>query len=163
VTRGSGSKNEDRERSIRKWFVDHDLIDGVILLPDNLFYNTPAAGVIVILNKHKPANRKGTIVLLNACRRVRKGRPKNYIPDDEIRPVAALYNRGQAIDGEIAVITLEQAAELDYNLSPGRWVTAVDAPETEEIPKILTNLCELSAKLAEADKTVFELFTRYLK
>ena len=29
VTRGSGSRNEDRERNIRKWFVDHDLIDGV--------------------------------------------------------------------------------------------------------------------------------------
>ena len=38
VTRGSGAKHEDRERNIRKWFVDRDLIDGVILLPDNLFY-----------------------------------------------------------------------------------------------------------------------------
>ena len=50
VTRGSGSKNEDRERNIRKWFVDHDLIDGVILLPDNLFYNTSAAGIILVLS-----------------------------------------------------------------------------------------------------------------
>ena len=41
VTRGSGSRNEDRERNIRKWFVDQDLIDGVILLPDNCF-TTPA-------------------------------------------------------------------------------------------------------------------------
>ena len=40
VTRGSGAKHEDRERNIRKWFVKQDLIDGVILLPDNLFYNT---------------------------------------------------------------------------------------------------------------------------
>jgi type I restriction-modification system DNA methylase subunit len=37
ASRGSGSKNEDKERNIRKWFVDRDLIDGVILLPDNLF------------------------------------------------------------------------------------------------------------------------------
>jgi type I restriction enzyme M protein len=51
VTRGSGSKNEDKERNIRKWFVDRDLIDGVILLPDNLFYNTSAAGVIVVLSR----------------------------------------------------------------------------------------------------------------
>ena len=51
VTRGSGSKNEDKERNIRKWFVDHDLVDGVILLPDNLFYNTTAAGVIVVLSQ----------------------------------------------------------------------------------------------------------------
>ena len=47
VTRGSGARHEDRERNIRKWFVERDLIDGVILLPDNLFCNTSAAGVIV--------------------------------------------------------------------------------------------------------------------
>ena len=76
VTRGSGSKNEDRERNIRKWFVDHDLIDGVILLPDNLFYNTSAAGIILVLSKRKPEARKGKIVLLNASRRVGKDSPR---------------------------------------------------------------------------------------
>jgi type I restriction enzyme M protein len=80
MTRGSGSKNEDKERNIRKWFVDRDLIDGVILLPDNLFYNTTAAGVIVLLNKRKPAARKDKIVLLNASGRVKKGRPQEFYP-----------------------------------------------------------------------------------
>ena len=122
VTRGSGSKNEDKERNIRKWFVDHDLIDGVILLPDNLFYNTTAAGVIVVLNKRKPAARKDKIVLLNASRRVQKGKPKNYIPEDDIRPLAAAYLKGEPVEGEIAVITRQQAEEADYNLSPSRWV-----------------------------------------
>ena len=56
VTRGSGSKNEDKERNIRKWFVDNDLIDGVILLPDNLFYNTSAAGVILMLSRRAQAS-----------------------------------------------------------------------------------------------------------
>ena len=121
VTRGSGSKNEDKERNIRKWFVDRDLIDGVILLPDNLFYNTTAAGVIVVLNRRKPAARKDKIVLLNASKRVKKGKPKNYIPEDAIRPLAAAISRA-SIDGEIAVITRQQAEEADYNLSPSRWV-----------------------------------------
>ena len=80
VTRGSGSRHEDRERNIRKWFVERDLVDGVILLPDNLFYNTSAAGIILVLSKRKSEARRGKIVLLNASRRVRKGRPKNYIP-----------------------------------------------------------------------------------
>ena len=122
VTRGSGSKNEDRERNIRRWFVEQDLIDGVILLPENLFYNTTAAGVIVLLSRRKPATRQGKIVLLNASRRVRKGRPKNYIPEAEIRPLATLYLRGEPVPGELAVITREQAAEADYNLNPSRWV-----------------------------------------
>ncbi len=95
VTRGSGSKNEDKERSIRKWFVDQDLIDGVILLPENLFYNTTAAGVIVVLNKRKPAARKDKIVLLNASRRYKKGKPKNYLPEEDVRSLAALSPQGR--------------------------------------------------------------------
>jgi type I restriction enzyme M protein len=124
VTRGSGSKNEDKERNIRKWFVDHDLIDGVILLPDDLFYNTTAAGVIVVLSKRKPAARKDKIVLLHAGKHVKKGKPKNYIPEEALRPLAAAFLKGEPIEGEVAVITRAQAEEADYNLSPSRWVTA---------------------------------------
>ena len=135
VTRGSGARHQDRERNIRKWFVECDLIDGVILLPDNLFYNTTAAGVIIVLSRRKPADRKGKIVLLNAGRRVRKGRPKNYIPDKEIRPLADLFRKGEPVDGEVAVITTEQAAKADYNLSPSRWVGQVASAEGEDIQR----------------------------
>lgn len=140
VARGSGSKNEDKERNIRKWFVDRDLIDGVILLPDDLFYNTSAAGVIVLLNKRKPAARKDRIVLLNASRRVRKGKPKNYIPEEAIRPLAASYLKGEPVESEIAVITRQQAEEADYNLSPSRWVSG---SEIEAVGSIASMLVEL--------------------
>ncbi len=53
ATRGSGSKNDDKERSIRKWFVDNDLIDGVILLPDNLFYNMIPFSICPVLQTHR--------------------------------------------------------------------------------------------------------------
>jgi len=146
VTRGSGSKNEDKERNIRKWFVEHDLIDGVILLPDNLFYNTTAAGVIVVLSKRKPAARKDKIVLLNASRRVQKGRPKNFIPEEDIRPLAAAYLKGEPVEGEIAVITREQAAEADYNLSPSRWVGHSEEIDHGSISDLLRELSHLHDK-----------------
>jgi type I restriction enzyme M protein len=152
VTRGSGSKNENKERNIRKWFVDQDLIDGVILLPDNLFYNTTAAGVIVVLNKRKPAARKNRIVLLNASRRVRKGRPKNFIPEDDIRPLAAMFLKGEPVEGEVAVITREQAAEADYNLSPSRWVGQSETAEHADIR-------ELVAKVRELDQEANEIWS----
>lgn len=143
VTRGSGSKNEDKERTIRKWFVEHDLIDGVILLPGNLFYNTTAAGVIVVLSKRKSAARKGRIVLLNASRRFKKGRPKNYLPKEDIRPLAAMYLKGEPVEGELAVITTEQAREADYNLSPSRWVGQNDTAEVGSIQDLLSDLVQL--------------------
>ena len=148
VTRGSGSKNEDRERNIRRWFVDHDLIDGVILLPDNLFYNTTAAGVIVVLRRDKPKARKGKIVLVNASREFRKGNPKNHLTDEAVARIAAAYLQGEAVDGLIAVIDKAKAVETDYNLSPSRYMANGDAKTLRAIPEIAAELIEL--KQAEA-------------
>ena len=157
VTRGSGSKNEDKERNIRKWFVERDLIDGVILLPDNLFYNTTAAGVIVVLAKRKPAARQGRIVLLNASRRVRKGCPKNFIPDEDIGPLAAAFLKGAPAAGEIAVITREEAAKADYNLSPSRWVVQTDAAAQRPIKDIVAEIQLLNEESREIDAAVMKL------
>ncbi len=157
VTRGSGSKNEDKERNIRKWFVDQDLIDGVILLPENLFYNTPAAGVIVVLSKRKPSARKGKIVLLNASRRFSKGRPKNYLPEEGLRPLAAIYVKGEPVEGELAVITTQQAAEADYNLSPGRWIAQGGNADHRVIKAIVADMVALDEKAREIDQTLAKL------
>lgn len=157
VTRGSGSKNEDRERNIRKWFVDQDLIDGVILLPENLFYNTTAAGVIVVLNKRKPAARKGKIVLLNASRHFKKGKPKNYLPEEDIRPLAAMYLKGEPVEGELAVITRQQAEEADYNLSPGRWIAQGGNADHRPIKAIVADMLALDEKAREIDQTLAKL------
>lgn len=160
VTRGSGSKNEDKERNIRKWFVDHDLIDGVILLPDNLFYNTSAAGVIVVLSKRKPAARKDRIVLLNASRRVQKGRPKNFVPEADIRPLAAAFLKGEPAEGEVAVITRQQAEEADYNLGPSRWVGQADAVDQRPIKELVSELLRLDEQARELDASLAKMLVR---
>lgn len=154
VTRGSGSKNEDKERNIRKWFVEHDLIEGVILLPENLFYNTTAAGVIVVLNKRKPKGRQGKIVLVNASKRFEKGRPKNYLPDDVPEVVAGLFNRGEAVEGEVAIIEKSQAEEFDYNLMPSRWVGFNDANDHRSLHDLLRDIDAATDRLGSAKKAL---------
>lgn len=160
VTRGSGSKNEDKERNIRKWFVDRDLIDGVILLPDNLFYNTSAAGVIVVLSKRKPAARKDRIVLLNAPRRVQKGRPKNFIPEEDIRPLAAAYLKGEPVDGELIVVDRAKIAEADYNLSPSRWVGGTSSGDEAELKDILERFDTIISTEAKISRDLSAALTK---
>lgn len=159
VTRGSGSKNEDKERNIRRWFVEQDLIEGVILLPENLFYNTTAAGVIIVLNRRKPKSRRGKIVLLNASKRFIKGRPKNYLIDADRRALAEMFNRGESVDGEVVVITRDQAEEADFNLSPSRWIGQSDAAEHRPLPDLVVELARLDAEA----KVVGDVLSRLLK
>lgn len=157
MARGSGSKNEDKERNIRKWFVDRDLIDGVILLPENLFYNTTAAGVIVVLNKRKPASRKGRLVLLNASRRFTKGKPKNYLASDDIEKLASQFLKGEPVEGELLVLTKEQAEEADYNLSPSRWVAQAADSVSEPIDDLIAKAKVLADEGRAIEQRLFAL------
>jgi len=157
VTRGSGAKNEDKERNIRKWFVDHDLIEGVVLLPDNLFYNTTAAGVIVILSKHKPAVRKGKVVLVNAGQRFTKRKPKNHITEDDALDLARMYHTGEPVEGELAILDTADLAAADYNLSPARWVRRMSDVEQRSVRELLQNLVALDERLVKVNDAVYRL------
>ncbi len=151
VTRGSGSRNEDRERNIRRWFVEQDLIDGVILLPDNLFYNTTAAGVIVVLRKGKPKERRGKIVLVNASREFRKGNPKNHLTNEGIRRIADAYLNGEPVGGFVSVLTTDSAHLTDYNLSPSRHASTSAGGEFWPVAQLRNELAELQHRASVID------------
>ena len=151
ASRGSGSKNEDKERNIRKWFIDHDLIDGVILLPENLFYNTNAAGIIVVLRKNKPKDRRGTIVLVNASKEFRKGTPKNYLTDDGLKKIADAFAKGKPITGFCTAISHAQASDTDFNLSPSRYLSNGEQHEPRSLSVVLKELEQVERQSVSID------------
>lgn len=172
LSRGSGNQGGNKEKDIRKWFVDQDYIEGVILLPENLFYNTGSPGVILVLNKAKPKDRKDRIVLVNASLMFKKGRPKNFIPDgideenkyhsenDLITKIADAFIKGEDADKLVKVITKAEAVKNDYNLSPSRYIETVDAVIYREIPEILGELVELEADAKALDKELKGIFDK---
>src|SRR5262249_23805867 len=89
VSRGSGNQGSNKERDLRKRCVDADLVEAVLLLPDNLFYNTTAPGVVLVLNRKK--RHPGEIVLINGSNLFAKGRPKNYLEEAHIEQIVAAY------------------------------------------------------------------------
>src|SRR5262249_19208338 len=93
VSRGSGSKSSNKEKEVRKAFVENDWIEGVVLLPENLFYNTNAPGIILVLNRRKPAGQRGQILLVNASAYFVKEKPKNVLTDAGIQAVAEVFHK----------------------------------------------------------------------
>jgi type I restriction enzyme M protein len=162
VTRGSGSKNEDKERNIRKWFVEQDLVDGVILLPDNLFYNTNAAGIIIVLRKQKPKDRRGKITLVNATAVFKKGSPKNYIPQEGIQKIADAFTGGKNLDSFVTVITTADAAAGDFNLSPSRYISSAEAQKLRPLPDLMKELTALAAEQKTIDDQLHPVLNKLI-
>ena len=160
VSRGSGSKQTSRERDIRKGFVEHDLIEGVILLPGNLFYNTGAPGSILLLNRSKTAERKEQILLINLSNYFVKEAPKNVLTDEGIKVATEVYQAWESREKLSAVITLENARKTDYNLSPSQFVDVGDQVEHRPVSEILADLTEARIAREKADKTLEDVLTR---
>ncbi len=152
VSRGSGNTGRNRERDIRKEFVENDFVEAVILLPENLFYNTTAPGIILVINKAKPENRKGHILLINASKLYEKGRPKNYLPDETIQKVSDIYLNWKEEDGISKIITKEEAARNDYNLSPSRYVAQNGEEDVIPLDDAIVQLQEAEEERREADE-----------
>ena len=84
------------ESQIRKWMLDNDLIEAIIALPTDLFYNTPLTTYIWVLSKNKRAERKGKVQLIDASlifHKLRKGLgdKKNEISPADRAEITRVY------------------------------------------------------------------------
>jgi type I restriction enzyme M protein len=151
ASRGSGNANKNKEKTVRQWFVEQDLIEGVIYLPENLFYNTSAPGILLFLNRYKPKDRRDKLFLVNASQVVEKGDPKNFIPPAGIDRIATAFLNWQEEEKFAKIVTRERVAKEDYNISPSRYIHVADAETHRPIAEILEELHSLDAETAEAN------------
>jgi type I restriction enzyme M protein len=138
--------------------VDNDVIDGVIYLPDNLFYNTTAPGIILFLDKNKPVKRKGKIFLLNAGREFEKGDPKNYITDDGIIRIAETFKAWREEEKFSRIVNKDEIIKNDYNISPSRYIHTADGEEFRPISEIREDLYELEKEMQKINAEIEKIF-----
>ena len=91
-TGGAGSG----ESEIRKWIIEQDLLEAIISLPTDMFYNTGIATYIWIISNHKSKERKGKIQLINGVdfyQKIRKslGSKRKELADSDIETIGKLY------------------------------------------------------------------------
>lgn len=93
----SGSPSSKRnESSIRQWIIENDLLEAIIALPNQLFYNTGISTYVWMITNKKPKERKGKVQLINAvefCKKMSKslGDKRNELSEDHIKDITRLY------------------------------------------------------------------------
>ena len=93
----SGSPSSKKnESSIRQWIIENDLLESVIALPNQLFYNTGISTYIWLISNKKDKARKGKVQLINAVDFYKKmskslGDKRNELSDEHIKDITKLY------------------------------------------------------------------------
>lgn len=139
------------QSEIRKYILENDLLEAIVALPNDLFYNTGIATYIWVFNNKKPVERKGKVQLINANglyekRRKSLGNKRNDIPQKYIDKITQIY--GDFKENEISKIfnnedfgyakIVVERPQRDENgeiiLKKGKPVADSELRDTENVP-----------------------------
>ncbi|MCX7522864.1 class I SAM-dependent DNA methyltransferase [Microbacterium sp. STN6] len=152
-TGGAGSG----ESNIRKWVLERDLLEAIIALPNDMFYNTGIATYIWILTTKKSPERAGKVQLIDGSKMFHKmrkglGSKRNELGESDIAEIVRLYGDFEHggtskifanEDFFYRTITVERPLRLNWALTPDRLATAIAQKPIAKLGIDWTGLVEL--------------------
>jgi len=118
------------ERKIRQYLIDNNFIDGIIQLPENLFFGTSIATCIMVLKKSKSEN---ATLFLDASKECIKITNNNKLTPDNIKKIVDTYTAHKAVKHLCQLVPNSKIAGNDYNLSVSTYVEQKDKREVVDI------------------------------
>ncbi|TFD47075.1 SAM-dependent DNA methyltransferase [Cryobacterium frigoriphilum] len=168
-TGGAGSG----ESNIRKYVIENDLLDAIIAMPTDLFYNTGIATYIWILDNDKPTSRRGKIQLIDATEqwiRMPKslGSKRRQFTPEQVQHIVRLYGQSSNIseadadaskiftlaDFGYTTITVERPLQLNWALTAERLAQALFAKSLLSIASAVQLALLPSVEPAELERQV---------
>jgi len=161
LANGSMSTNQSGEGEIRRRMIEADVVECMIALPPQLFFNTQIPACLWFLTRDKTAhgrNRKGEFLFVDARKLGRlENRVHRIFDEDDIERIASAVHRWRQ-DGEFegthedvlgfcCSVKLDKIQEHGYVLTPGRYVGAEDVEDDDEV--FAEKMERLTAQLAE--------------
>ncbi len=151
------------EAEMRRKLVEADLVECVLGLGPNLFYNSPMEACVVICRTAKPKARKGKIIFINAVGEVTRERAQSFLTDSHLQRIVRAYEAFKDEPGFATVASLADIRAKEGNLSIPLYVSAAPRVEQGEagheaggLDKALADWLVSSQKLRESLKDLLK-------
>lgn len=131
------------EKKIRKYLIDNNFIDGVIQLPDNLFFGTSIATCILVLKKSK---RDNSTFFLDASKECVKVTNSNKLTQENIQHILEAYQAREDREYLCRLVPNGEIGEQDYNLSVSTYVEQEDTREVIDIVQLNREIAQIVAR-----------------
>lgn len=132
------------EGQIRRYLLEHDLIETVIGLAPNLFYGTGLAACVLTLRQRKGTPHQGKVLVVDGSTLFRKGRAQNFLDPEHAAEILGRVQHFQDVENQARVVSLKEIAAEDWTLNISRYVLP---PVGEDIPPLETAIADFKAAL----------------
>ncbi len=113
-------RNEEKE--MRKKLVESDMVDCVIGLGPNLFFNAPMEACVVICRTYKEPAKRGKVLFINAVKEVTRKNAQSYLEDHHIEHIASAYKNYADEENYARIASIDEIAERDFSLNIALYV-----------------------------------------
>ena len=120
------------EADMRTNLVKSDLVEAVIGIGKNLFYNSPMEACILVCRSKKPINRIGKTIFINARHEVTRKNAESYLEDRHIEKIATAYSNFNDIPGFAKVVDQQAISENKYKMSIALYVRGIGSGEIKD-------------------------------
>ena len=131
------------EQKIRRYLIDNNFVDCIIQLPENLFFGTSIATCIMVLKKSKKNNSTLFIDATNYCVKVTNN---NKLTDKNIKDIVEIFTNREDKEHIAKLVSNEEIAENDYNLSVSTYVEKEDTREKINITELNKEIDEIVSR-----------------
>ena len=131
-----------------------DVIEGIIALPQKMFWGTSIPACIMILNKNKPAKRKNKILFIYGAKDFEEGKNRNKLRDVDIKRIVSAFEKFENIDKYCHVADIGELEENEFNLNVPRYVDISEPEEEIDIQNAWDELDESEKERDNLRKTV---------
>ena len=146
------------ERKIRQGLLKDDFFEAVIGLAPNLFYGTGIPASILVLNRDKPAERKGKVLFIDASGEFQEGSNQNRLRDQDIEHISGTFHAYADVEKYARAVPLAEIEQNDWNLNISRYVDTSEEEERIDVAEAVRTLRQLERKRVAAEATM----NRYL-
>ena len=147
----------DEEADMRTKMIEADVIEAVLGLGPNLFYNSPMEACVVICRSKKPEDRKGKILFIDAVNEVTRERAQSFLTPGHIDRIVTGYRNFRSEDGFTAVADLTDVASKQHNLSIPLYVKRTDESTGPDLAAALSTWRTSSNELKDNAAELFKL------
>lgn len=151
----------DSEQSIRKKVIESDIIEAVIGLGPNLFYNSPMESCVVVLNCNKSAERKNKVLFINGVEHVTRERAHSRLSNDDLAALCEAYFTPERKSDIAALIDIEIITENLYNLSIPLYVQAQSNGEVHDIEHAIETWKVSRVQLKKQTSKLFQSLAQF--
>lgn len=121
------------EQTIREHLVKLDLIDTVISIGKNLFFNSPMEACILICKKKKESFKRDKIKFIYATDLVKRENTESSLTQENIESILSYYKAKENIEGRVAIVSSENIEKNDYSLFTKLYVATSNKNEYSDV------------------------------